>query len=238
MASPPVLPAPTVAPIPEPHVLSFEPPPSSASDPASVADTSPPSTGSLDPSARLATLSFRKGGSISLAQSVGIELGVAGFDPLIQGGLGSASLSGLSERGVAAGSVDVYDLSLDWRALRTGPLSFSVLGGVRALGYDVLTNPEGDGSRSRQSDFTPIPVAGGGIRWDVGSHVFIRGRGVGHANDEDGSFLDLSLETGIDITRLTQLSVGYQHLRAASARGPMDASVERDALLLQFRIRY
>src|SRR5688572_18559198 len=101
-ASPPAGPTPTIPLAPvvaAPHVLSFQPPPQSdrnTSEEALLAADA----GAADPTVHLANLSFRKGGSVSLVENVGLEVGVAGFSPLVQGGLGSATLSGLSERGL------------------------------------------------------------------------------------------------------------------------------------------
>jgi len=102
---------------------------------------------------------------------------------------------------------------------------------------DVLPDLADD-PYSRMTSFTPIPVAGGGLRWDVGRGVFVRGQGVGHAGEDEGSFYDLTLETGLGVSSRAEVSLGFQHLRAVVGEGSGSAGLNRDAVLLQFRVRY
>lgn len=132
-------------------------------------------------------------------------------------------------------AVQMLDASLDWDAARFGPVTLLLEGGFRAIGV------AGDGGASAigsdDSEVTPMPIVGGGVRYDVSDGLSLLGRASTSVIDTGATYIDLAAEAAIGLDAHTDLIAGYRFLDADVSRG-RGASLDRAAFYTGIRLLF
>lgn len=174
--------------------------------------------------------------------------------PLRDGGIGGSqsSLSNTpSEDRIygfenAQGQFDLYDISLRWNTFSTGPVSFALIGGVKAVSTDVTErvaeyDERGAQVSTRAEDeyrMVPVPIVGGSFRWDVGERFYLVGTAQTHTIPDGNTLLDLTAETGIDFSPTVGLRAGYTYVRTAVELEKFDARLTQSGVFARVQIRF
>lgn len=177
-----------------------------------------------------------------------IRLSVDRTTALRDGGISGAagSLGGddglmrLTTLAADEGEYDIYDLTVAWDAVNAGPVSMSVIGGLKAIDARIgKTVDEGGVSSFRDArGLVAVPVIGGGVDWRVTDHVAMSGRASTQTFAGQGTVFDLSAETTIRLTPNIGLSAGYQFIRSAIEVQSLDAELEREGVFARIQIRF
>lgn len=144
------------------------------------------------------------------------------------------------------GQFDLYDISLRWNTLTTGPVSFALIGGVKAVSTDVTEgvaefDAGGNHVSTRAEDeyrMVPVPIVGGSFRWDVGERFFLEGTAQTHTIPDGNTLLDLTAETGIDFSPTVGLRAGYTYVRTAVELEQFDARLTQSGVFARVQIRF
>ena len=163
--------------------------------------------------------------------------GISGRSSLPTGDDGLMRLASLAS---GEGEYDIYDLSLAWDAYSPGPLTVSLIGGVKAIDARI-GRVVGSGENATFRDargVVAVPVIGGGVSWRIGDDLTVSGTASTHTFEGAGSVLDFSAETSIRLSPNVGLSAGYQFIRSAIEVQSMDAELEREGIFARVQIRF
>lgn len=160
-----------------------------------------------------------------------------------QGALSDNRLAGYAD---GRGEIDLYDLSLRWDAFSPGPLTFSVITGLKAVDANIVNardeyDASGEYVSTRLEDgrgVTPVPIFGGGVRWDVGRGIYLSGAAQTHTIPDGASLLDVIAEGGIDFSPTVGLRAGYQYLHTGVRVQDLDASVNVSGVFARLEIAF
>ncbi len=144
------------------------------------------------------------------------------------------------------GEIDLYDIAFRWDAVSQGPVTFSLIGGVKAVAADIVNevgeyDVSGNLVSTRLDDaygIAPVPVFGGGVRWDVSDTFYISGAAQTHTIPDGASLLDLTAQTGLDFSPNVGLRAGYQYLRTTVQVQNLDASLSVSGVFARLEITF
>ena len=144
------------------------------------------------------------------------------------------------------GQFDLYDISLRWNALSPGPVSFSLIGGVKAVSTDVTEgiaeyDSRGNHVSTRAEDeyrMVPVPIVGGSFRWDVGETFYFEGTAQTHTIPDGNTLLDFTAETGFDFSPTVGLRAGYTYVRTAVELDQFDARLTQSGVFARVQISF
>lgn len=163
--------------------------------------------------------------------------GISGNTGMLGGDDGLMRLSSLAS---GEGEYDIYDLSLTWDAYKPGPLTLSVIGGIKAIDARIGRTVQSGGTTTFEDarGVVAVPVIGGGVAWKLSEDMTFSGMASTQTFNGAGSVVDLSAETNIRITPNIGFSAGYQFIRSAIEVQSMDAELEREGLFARVQIRF
>lgn len=144
------------------------------------------------------------------------------------------------------GQFDLYDISLRWSTVQAGPVSFSLIGGVKAVSTDVTEgvaeyDAGGNYVSTRAEDeyrMVPVPIVGGSFRWDVDDRFYLVGTAQTHTIPDGNTLLDLTAETGIDFSPTVGLRAGYTYVRTAVELEQFDARLSQSGVFARVEISF
>lgn len=176
----------------------------------------------------------RARGSFSIFDGWHIEGGLATLSTARPRPSSAANLTG--SLASDADAINVYDVSLAWNAttLRSPDslFTFSLIAGARATGLDATATD----AAATPLILTPIPVGGAQCDFRLGADSSLRASVVGGADSAAAShYFELRLESIWRIAERTHLSLGIQHLDAASSATGLTTTLHRDAAVLSIR---
>lgn len=163
--------------------------------------------------------------------------GISGNAGMLEGDDGLMRLSSLAS---GEGEYDIYDLSLTWDAYKPGPLTLSIIGGIKAIDARIGRTVQSGGTTTFEDarGVVAVPVIGGGVAWKLSDDMTLSGMASTQTFDGAGSVVDLSAETSIRISPNIGFSAGYQFIRSAIEVQSMDADLEREGLFARLQIRF
>lgn len=184
--------------------------------------------------------SFRVGRTTSL-QDGGIEGSRDSFD-LTATADDAEHLRSFAQPG---GEFDLYDISVEWAALNPGPLTFSLLGGIRAIRGDVsetrTTTGETGETLTTYADgrgVVAVPVLGGGVTLDLGDRVTFRTAASTQTFSSGASYLDLIAETGFLLSPNVSLFAGYQFVESQLEIDRISTELDQEGVYARLQIRF
>ena len=180
-------------------------------------------------------LDLRHTGTVDIAPGVRLEGMYTAFDTLGNASLGRVEVRNppTGQRG-PAGGVDVLEARLHLEAAHVGPLTFDVLGGVRATTMDYLPAYQPEVAKL---NIEPEPIVGASLRWDVVRRFSVVGTAVASATDPSG-LTDLSVDARWHLGRAAELSVGYQMMRGTFEQQNVSGEVVRDLVVVQLKLSF
>ena len=163
--------------------------------------------------------------------------GGLGLAPTRPGGIGPSTATDKFHAGmVESGEAEFQLYSIDMRVtpMPEAPFRLSLATGVRAIRADLSRELGGTGTPG----FTPVPVVGTDVRWDVSPRAYFSGTALTQMIDASGDVLDLKAEAGISFSRKIDFAVGYQYLRSTIDAGPRNATLEQEGPFARLRISF
>lgn len=169
---------------------------------------------------------------------------------LRDGGIGGAASSVRTEdagnavlAGYAAGDgeFDLYNLSLEWQALNPGPLSVTLIGGVKAIRAvigQMVTDSSGLESYASGRAIVAVPVVGGGLRFDFGDGVFVSSSATAQPYAGGTSMFDFTAETGIDFDHNIGFRAGYQFIHSMLEIQSLDTELSQQGIFARLVIKF
>lgn len=163
--------------------------------------------------------------------------GISGEQAMMGGDDGLVRLASVAG---GEGEYDIYDLSMTWDALTPGPLTLSLIGGLKAIDARIgKVVAEGDGASFRDArGVVAVPVVGGGVSWRLSEEMSLHGTASTHTFSNQGTVLDFSAETSIRLAPNIGLFAGYQFIRSAIEVESLQADLEREGLFARLQIRF
>lgn len=163
--------------------------------------------------------------------------GISGDSSMLEGDDG---LMRLMSHASGEGEYDIYDLSLVWDAYEPGPLTVSVIGGIKAIDARIGKVVESGGVSTFEDarGVVAVPVIGGGVAWRVNEDMLISGTASTQTFSGSGSVLDLSAGTSIRLSPNIGLTAGYQFIRSSIEVQSLEAELEREGIFARLQIRF
>jgi hypothetical protein len=163
--------------------------------------------------------------------------GISGDRAMIEGDDGLMRLASMA---AGEGEYDIYDLTLSWDAYRPGPVTVSVIGGLKAIDARIGKVVEDNGTSTFRDarGVVAVPIIGGGVSWRVSEGMTLSGTASTQTFDGPGSVLDLSAETSIRLSPNVGLNAGYQFIRSAVEVQSLDTNLQTDGVFARVQIRF
>lgn len=190
---------------------------------------------------------LRQGSEIKLRDGLRLDLGMTRFDMEDNPGVDFISVDpSLGAFGSVDARMKVYDFSLAWDAYQPGPVTLSVLGGVKAVTLRArvnndLLNDAGafvGSQRFETNELVPVPVVGGAVKWDISPGAWVRGTGTGHGLGDVGAYLDLTAEAGLRLTNRADMTAGYRFRQGQIDVNQFDADMDASSLFAKLQFRF
>ena len=138
------------------------------------------------------------------------------------------------------GEYDVYDLSLEWDAINAGPVTISVLSGLKAIeaniGKRVTVN--GDTRMDTTHRFAALPMVGSGVRWEISDALSFSSAALTHPIETGDALIDFNASTDLRISNNIDFSAGYRIIRSSFEVGSIDTDVHQEGLFARIQIDF
>lgn len=183
-----------------------------------------------------------------------VSLSVGRSTVLLDGGIGEtggAIADEVTRRerhagyGHAAAEFDLYDLSLQWPAVSRGPMTLSLIGGLRAISAQAgqrVDERVAPGQTATSYDesrgLVTVPIVGTGVRVDLAEGLYLSGAAATHTIADGATLLDFTAQTGYELSPNVSVFAGYQLIRSSVDVGPIDAELDQEGLFARVRIRF
>jgi hypothetical protein len=138
------------------------------------------------------------------------------------------------------GEYDIYDLSLEWEAMSAGPVTLSVLSGLKAIEANIgkRVTKDGDTTIDTVNRFTAMPMIGSGVRWKINDELSFSGAALTLPIDTGDALVDFNASTDLKISTNVGLSAGYRIIRSSFAVGSVDTEVNQEGLFARLKISF
>jgi hypothetical protein len=139
------------------------------------------------------------------------------------------------------GEYDLYDLSLEWDAIRTGDVEFSVLSGLKAIEANIAKRVKyasGDTQIDSEHRVTLMPMVGSGVRWQISDDLSISGSAITHPIESGDALIDFNAATDLRISRNVGFVAGYRIIRSSFGVGNVDAELTQEGLFARLQISF
>ncbi len=135
---------------------------------------------------------------------------------------------------------DVYDLSLSRDAWSDGPLTVSLLGGVRTVSVQAVRRAEDslypDGEHA--DGFVPVPVVGTGVRLDLLPGLYVAGAAATHTIPDYATMLDLTAQAGLQLHPNAVFQAGYQSVYSSVTVDRLEQRFDEEGFFARLRISF
>jgi len=138
------------------------------------------------------------------------------------------------------GEYNMYNLSLEWEAVTAGPVTLSVLSGLKAIEANIgkrISRAEGTEIESVHR-VRAMPMIGSGVRWQVSEDFSFSGAALTQPLESGDTLIDLSASTDLQISRNVGFVTGYRIIRSDFQVGGVDAEIDQEGLFARFEIKF
>ncbi len=138
------------------------------------------------------------------------------------------------------GEYDLYDLTLSWEAVSTGPFQLNLISGVKAIDGNINKRVTTNGVTTLQDArrVAALPIIGTGIQWHINDRFSISGSAQTHPINGSGSIVDINAMTAYSITDSMDLSIGYSMIRSTFDIGAVGTELSQEGLFARLQIRF
>ncbi|MEQ8850544.1 MAG: hypothetical protein RIB32_02030 [Phycisphaerales bacterium] len=217
-------------------------------DPAARQTDEPAPTPALEPSFDLLRIEAPEIPDVAGAGAEGVVFHAGRSTTFIDGGLGDEAFvfDEALRRHRAPGyreqdaEFDVYDLSLSRDAWSDGPLTVSLLGGVRTVSVQAVRRAEDslypDGQHA--DGFVPVPVVGTGVRLDLLPGLYVAGAAATHTIPDYATMLDLTAQAGLQLHPNAVFQAGYQSVYSSVTVDQLEQRFDEEGFFARLRISF
>lgn len=138
------------------------------------------------------------------------------------------------------GEYDVYDLSLEWEAMSAGPVTLSVLSGLKAIEANIAKRVTKGSTTDIESAHrvAAVPMIGSGIRWQINDALSFSGAALTHPIETGDTLIDLNASTNLRISSNVGFSAGYRMIRSSFEVGSVETGVDQEGLFARLEISF
>ena len=138
------------------------------------------------------------------------------------------------------GEYDIYDISLEWDALKAGPVTLSLLSGLKAIEANIgkRITKNGDTSIDSVHRFTALPMVGSGIRWQISDNLSFSGAALTHPVETGDALMDFNASTDLRISNNIGLITGYRIIRSSFDVGTVRTDLTQEGLFARLEISF
>lgn len=187
-----------------------------------------------------------KGRGVQLTDSLKFSVGrttelsdgnISGSDGTLSNGSGRDHVSSLSQ---SEGEYDLYDISLEWEAMSAGPVTLSILSGLKAIEANIAKRVTKGGITDIESAHrvTAMPMIGSGIRWQINEAFSFSGAAITHPIETGDALIDLNASTNLRISSNIGFSAGYRMIRSSFEVGSIETGVDQEGLFARLEISF
>lgn len=158
-----------------------------------------------------------------------------------QGGFGNSGSGHVASIAQSEGEYDLYDVSLQWDAVKAGDLALSVLSGLKAIDANIGKRvKDASGTTSIDSEHRAIlmPMVGSGVRWQLSDDLSISGSALTHPIESGDALIDFNAATDLRITRNVDFTAGYRIIRSSFEVGTVNTELTQEGLFARLQIRF
>lgn len=157
-----------------------------------------------------------------------------------QGGIGGGGDDHVASYAQSEGEYDIYDLSLEWDAISAGPVTLSVLSGIKAIEANIgkrVSKAEGTVIESAHR-VTAMPMVGSGIRWRINEALSFSGAAITHPIESGDALIDFNASTDLRISQNVGFVAGYRIIRSSFDVDSIETEVEQEGLFARLEIKF
>lgn len=138
------------------------------------------------------------------------------------------------------GEYDIYDISLEWDAFKAGPVTLSLLSGLKAIEANIgkRITKNGDTSIDSVHRFTALPMVGSGIRWQISDNLSFSGAALTHPVETGDALMDFNASTDLRISNNIGLITGYRIIRSSFDVGTVRTDLTQEGLFARLEISF
>lgn len=138
------------------------------------------------------------------------------------------------------GEYDIYDISLEWDAITAGPVTLSLLSGLKAIEADIgkRITIDGDTSIDSAHRFTAMPMVGSGIRWQISDNLSFSGAALTHPIETGDALIDFNASTDLRISNNVGFITGYRIIRSSFEVGSIETDLTQEGLFARLEISF
>ncbi len=157
--------------------------------------------------------------------------GVLNTDP------GNEHISSLTQ---SEGEYDVYDLALEWEAINAGPVTLSVLSGLKAIEANIGKRviKDNDTTIERVNRVAAVPMIGSGLRWKISESFSFSGAALTHPTQAGNALIDFNASTDLRLSTNVMFSAGYRMLRSSFEVGAIETDIDQKGLFARIEISF
>ena len=140
----------------------------------------------------------------------------------------------------AEGEYDIYDIALEWEAIKAGPVTFSLLSGIKAIeaniGKPVTIN--GDTTTDIERRFAALPMVGSGIHWQISENFSFSGAALTLPIETGDALIDFNASTDLRISSNIGFVTGYRIIRTSFDVGSVSSDLTQEGLFARLEISF
>ncbi len=157
-----------------------------------------------------------------------------------QGAIGGVGDDHLPSVAQSEGEYDIYDLSLEWDAMTAGPVTLSLLSGIKAIDANIGKRvSKGDGIEiDSEHRVAALPMVGSGVRWKISNDLSFSGAALTHAIESGDTLIDLNASTDLRISTNVAFVAGYRIIRSTFDVGAVNTELRQEGLFARLEIKF
>ncbi len=162
---------------------------------------------------------------------------ISGNTGILSTGNSNEHISSLTQ---SEGEYDVYDLALEWEAINAGPVTLSVLSGLKAIEANIgkRITKGNDTTIERVNRVAAVPMIGSGLHWQINNTVSFSGAALTHPTQAGNALIDFNASTDLKLSTNVMFSAGYRILRSSFEVGSVDTDIDQEGLFARIEISF
>ncbi len=138
------------------------------------------------------------------------------------------------------GEYDVYDLALEWEAINAGPVTLSVLSGLKAIEANIgkRVTKGNDTTIERVNRVAAVPMIGSGLRWQINESFSFSSAAFTHPTQAGDALIDFNASTDLKLSTNVMFSAGYRMLRSSFEVGAVETDIDQKGLFARIEISF
>lgn len=134
---------------------------------------------------------------------------------------------------------DRYSLDLEWVPAGAGnQFQWLVLGGIQAVRADIRRLDNAHLSIIKARGTVAIPTIGTGVRWKPTDFIEFSTTASTQSIDQNAGVVDISLSAQLQLSRLIDLTAGYEFYRSDMVIESLQTSLDREGVFAKLTIRF